>query len=61
MPARIRTERELAVIFSRAGENPETRIVPNGHRAAIVAVMLIAQRAELRDGDQLLVQNYEET
>src|SRR5215831_19316080 len=35
MLARTRTERELAVIFSRDGERPETRIVPNGERAAV--------------------------
>jgi len=58
--ARIPTERELAVIFSRNSEQPETRIVPNGERAAFVAVLMIARRGELHDGDQLIVQNYDD-
>ena len=52
MVARTRTERELAIIFNRDGERPETRIVPNGERAAVSAVLMIAARR-----DQLLVQN----
>jgi len=60
MVARIRTGRELAVIFSRHGEQPETRIVPNGERAAVSAVLMIATRGTLYDGDSLLVQHYDE-
>jgi len=51
MPARTRTERELAVIFSRDGEQPKTRIVANGERAAVSAVLMIATRGILHDGD----------
>jgi len=61
MVARIRMDRELAVIFSRDGETSETRIVPNGERAASAAVVMIAHRGELHDGDQLLVQHYDKT
>ena len=60
MPARTRTERDLAVIFNRNGESPETRIVENGERAAASAVLMIATRGILHDGDSLLVQNYNE-
>jgi len=60
MVARIRPERELAVIFSRDGETPETRIVPNGERAAVSAVLMIATRGILHNGDSLLVQHYDE-
>ena len=60
MPARTRTERELAVIFNRDGEQPETRIVPNSKRAAVLAVLMIAKRTSLHAGDSLLVQNYDE-
>jgi hypothetical protein len=61
MVARTRPERELAIIFNRDGENPETKIVPNAHRAATVAILMIATRNELHAGDQLLVQHYDET
>ena len=60
MPARTRAERELAVIFNRDGEHPETRIVPNGERAAVTAVLMISTRGILHDGDSLLVQYYDE-
>jgi len=60
MVARIRPERELAIIFNRVGKNPETRIVPNGERAAVSAVLMIATRGILHDGDSLLVQHYDE-
>ena len=60
MVARTRTERELVVIFNRDGETPETRIVPNGERAAVSAVLMIATRGILHDGDSLLVQHYDE-
>jgi hypothetical protein len=56
MVARTRTEAELVVIFSRPGENDEAKIVPNGERAAKVAVLMIASRGVLHAGDQLLVQ-----
>jgi hypothetical protein len=61
MVARIRSESELVVLFSRDGEQDEAHIVANGERAAKVAVLLIANRGSLRPGDQLLVQRYEET
>jgi hypothetical protein len=60
MVARVRPERELAVIFSRDGEDPEARIVPNCERAAVAAVLIIATRGTLHAGDQLLVQHYDE-
>ena len=60
MVARIRPDRELAVIFSRDGEQPEIKIVPHGERAAVTAVLMIATRGILHDGDSLLVQNYDE-
>jgi hypothetical protein len=56
MVARIRTYRgELVVVFSRDGEPDDARLVPNGERAAVTAVMMIAQRAILHPGDRLLV------
>jgi hypothetical protein len=55
-----RTEGELLVIFSRDGERDDARIVPNGERAAVTAVLMIAGRGVLHAGDQLLVQRYEE-
>ncbi len=63
MVARIRPEGELVVIFSRDGERDDARIVPNGHRAASAAILIIAGLGEegLRAGDQLLVQHYDGT
>jgi hypothetical protein len=59
--ARTKPEAELAVIFSRDGEEPETKIVPSGGRAAVTAVLMIAGRGELYAGDQLTVSRYDET
>jgi hypothetical protein len=59
MVARVKPEGELLVIFSRDGENDDARIVPNGERAAVTAVMMIATRGVLCAGDQLLVQHYD--
>jgi hypothetical protein len=50
MIARIRAEGELLVIFSRDGERDDARIVPNGERAAVTAVLMIAGRGTLRAG-----------
>jgi len=61
MVARVRPEAELAVIFSRDGEEPETMIAENGVKAWASAIRLIGRRQELHAGDQLLVQRYEET
>jgi hypothetical protein len=61
MVARIRTEAELLVLFQRDGVEPETKIVPNGDRAAIVALLMIANAGPLHAGDQLLVQHYDKT
>jgi hypothetical protein len=60
MPARTRSEGELLVIFSRAGEPDDARIVPNGERAAVTAVLMIATRGVLRAGDQLTVTRYDD-
>ncbi len=60
MVGRTRTEGELVVIFSRDGERDDARIVPNGERAAVTAVLMIAHRGSLHPGDQLLVQKYDE-
>ncbi len=60
MVARTRSEGELLVIFSRDGEQDDARIVPNGERAAVTAVLMIAGRGTLHAGDQLLVQRYDE-
>jgi hypothetical protein len=57
--ARTRTEAELVVIFSRDGESDEAKIVPNGDRAAITALLMIANAGPLHAGDQLLVQRYD--
>jgi hypothetical protein len=59
MVARIRPEGELVVIFSRDGERDDARIVPNGERAAVTAVLMIAGRGVLHAGDQLLVHCYD--
>jgi hypothetical protein len=59
MVARIRTEGELLVIFQRDGEPDDARIVSDGHRAAVTAVLMIAGRDVLHAGDQLLVQHYD--
>jgi hypothetical protein len=56
MVAQTRSEAELVVIFSRHGENDEAKIVPNGERAAVTAILMIAGRGSC---DQLLVQHYE--
>jgi hypothetical protein len=58
MVVRTRPEGELVVIFSRAGEQDDARLVPNGERAAATAVMIIAARGVLHAGDQLTVQHY---
>jgi len=59
MVARTRSyEGELVVIFSRDGERDDARIVPNGERAAVTAVLMIAGHGILQAGDQLLVQRY---
>jgi hypothetical protein len=50
MVARTRPEAELVVIFQRHGEDPETRIVPDGHRAAKTAILMIASRDALHGG-----------
>jgi hypothetical protein len=47
------------VIFSRDGERDDARIVPNGERVAVTAVLMIAGRGALHAGDQLLVQHYD--
>jgi len=59
MVARTRTEGELLVIFSRDGESDDARIVPNGERAAKVAILMIAKRDALHAGDQLTVSSYD--
>jgi hypothetical protein len=59
MVARVRTEGELVLIFSRDGENDDARIVPSPERAAVTAVLMIAGRGSLHAGDQLLVQHYD--
>jgi hypothetical protein len=51
MVARTPTEGELLVIFSRDGERDDARIVPNGERAAVMAVLMIAGRGALYAGD----------
>ena len=61
MVARTRIERELAVIFHRDGERDEARIAPNGERAAVTTVLMIASRGSLHAGDQLSVSHYDET
>jgi len=61
MVARTRIERELAVIFHRDGEQDEARVVPNPERAAVAAVLMIATRGTLHDGDKLSVSYYDET
>ncbi len=60
MPGRTRTEGELLVIFSRDGEPDDARVVPNGGRAAVTAVLMIAGRGELHAGDQLTVTRYDD-
>jgi hypothetical protein len=60
MVARIRSEGELVVIFSRDGEGDDARIAPNGERAAVTAVLMIAGRGVLHVGDQLLVHRDDE-
>jgi hypothetical protein len=60
MVTRTRSEAELVVIFSREGERDDARMVPNGERAAVTAVLMIVGRGALHAGDQLLVQHYAE-
>jgi hypothetical protein len=60
MVARTQPEGELVVIFQRDGENDDARIVPNGERAAVTAVLMIAGHGVLHAGDQLRVQRYDE-
>jgi hypothetical protein len=60
MVTQTRTDGELVVIFSREGEWDDARIVPNGERAAVTAVLMITGRGTLHAGDQLLVQQYAE-
>jgi len=52
---------KLVGIFSRPGEESQAKIVANGHRAAVTAIMMIANRGELRNGDKLAVSYYDET
>ena len=45
---------------TRSGAAPvHGRSVPNGDRAAVVALLMIANASPLHAGDQLLVQRYE--
>ncbi len=60
MVARTRSEGELLVTFSRDGEPDDARVVANGERASVTAVLMIAGRGVLHAGDQLLVQRYDE-
>jgi hypothetical protein len=61
MVARTRSYHgELVVVFSRDGDEDDARIAPNGERAAVTAVMLIATRGTLQAGDQLIVRRYGE-
>jgi hypothetical protein len=41
------------------GENDDARIVPNGERVAVVALLMIANAGPLHAGDQLLVHHYD--
>jgi hypothetical protein len=59
MVARVRIYRgELVVVFQRDGEDDDARLVPNGERAAVAALMMIATRGTLQAGDQLIVRRY---
>jgi hypothetical protein len=61
MVARVRIYRgELVVVFQRDGEDDDARLVPNGERAAVAALMMIATRGTLQAGDQLIVRRYGE-
>jgi hypothetical protein len=61
MVARTRTERGLLLVtFSRDGEDPEQQLASGGARALKMALLMIAKRDELRDGDQLTVQHADE-
>jgi hypothetical protein len=55
MVARTLSEAELLVIFSRDGEHDDAKVVANGERAAVAAVLMIAGRGVLHAGDQLTV------
>jgi hypothetical protein len=57
MPAYVRPDYvgELVVVFSRIGQEDETRRVTDGRDAAIKAVNMIVNRLELLAGDMLTV------
>jgi hypothetical protein len=50
MVARTRSEAALVVIFQRDGERDDAWTVPNGERAAVTAVLMIAGRGVLHAG-----------
>jgi len=57
MVALTRTYRgTLLVTFSPDGEEPEQELVPTGERALKTALLMLAKRDALRDGDSLTVQ-----
>lgn len=54
MVARARPERGMLVaVFTRDGEEPETRHAIDGRRAAATAITMIAARLTLQPGDIL--------
>ena len=58
MVARTRPTASLSS-SSAAMARTMTRIVPNGERVAVVAVLMVATRGILHAGDQTLIQNYD--
>jgi hypothetical protein len=52
--------RALLVTFESDHEEPETELAPTGERALKFALLMLAKRDELRDGDRLTVKRVDD-
>jgi hypothetical protein len=61
MPAYTRCEPALLLVtFETDGEEPEQALAPRGARALKTALLMLAKRDELRDGDTLTCRRADE-
>jgi hypothetical protein len=55
-----RASGDLQVTFESDGEEPETQFASTGERALKFALLMLAKRDELRDGDRLTVKRVDD-